>query len=434
MKYRKLISCFAFVLVFYLFGCAGDMTGMGRSEAGRGTGYATLDLTIGVLPVSGSLNPDQNMHPGLAGALDSYHFFKSIEPVASAPNRKFDLLLVCEPPGFAPEMKVLSGYSGKELFRKKVTALYGTGGYPRAARELARAFAVGSPLYQEITAEREVFKRQSAYASAGNTAAVAAPVQSDIDRPFFEERQKVFGEQDLAVVIGIEQYQQLPASAFSLSDAALVKEYLVSLGMKERNIELVTNGQATYSAILKLIEAWLLNRAGKDSRIFVYYSGHGSPDPVSGDAFMVPFDGDPNYPAETCYPLKRLSDKLARIPAREKMIVLDACFSGAGGRSVLARGARPLVMTAAELKLPGDMAILTASQGAQISASSPEKGHGIFTYYFLKAIREGNGSLADIYLYARPRIEDEARRLNVRQSPRLDPAPENSAGKFLLRK
>jgi hypothetical protein len=47
----------AVITLFTIPGCAGDITGMSRSEAGRRGGYDTLDLTIGVLAVSGSLNP-----------------------------------------------------------------------------------------------------------------------------------------------------------------------------------------------------------------------------------------------------------------------------------------------------------------------------------------------------------------------------------------
>ena len=68
-------------------------------------------------------------------------------------------------------------------------------------------------------------------------------------------------------------------------------------------------------------------------------------------------------------------------------MILDSCFSGAGGRSVLAQGARPLVMMTTSTVLPSNIAVLSATQGSQISTSSPEKGHGIFTYYFLKAIK-----------------------------------------------
>jgi len=80
------------------------------------------------------------------------------------------------------------------------------------------------------------------------------------------------------------------------------------------------------------------------------------------------------------------------------------------------------------------MAILTATQGTQISTSFPEKGHGIFTYYFLKALQEGKKNIAEVYKYIKPQVEDEAKSLNVQQSPSLNPPSEKLAGRFNLRK
>jgi len=45
-----------------------------------------------------------------------------------------------------------------------------------------------------------------------------------------------------AVVIGIENYRNLPKSDYSVKDAALVKAYLKALGFQERNIDFVTDG------------------------------------------------------------------------------------------------------------------------------------------------------------------------------------------------
>jgi uncharacterized caspase-like protein len=242
------------------------------------------------------------------------------------------------------------------------------------------------------------------------------------------------GEQDVAVVIGVEKYQDLPASDFSARDAKLVKDYLTSLGVRERNIELLLNERATQSSIRKSLESWLPNRVKKDSRVFVYYSGHGAPEPASGEAYLVPHDGDANYLSTTGYPLKMLYEKLGALPVAEIVVVLDACFSGAGGRSVLAKGARPLVVVAEGPRLTPNMAVLAATQGTQISTSSPEKGHGILTYYFLKAIKDGKRDLAEIYSVIRPQVEDEAKLLNVSQTPSLNPEPEKVKGKFRLRK
>jgi len=239
---------------------------------------------------------------------------------------------------------------------------------------------------------------------------------------------------DFAVVIGIESYQSLPGSDYSKSDAGIVKDYLKALGFPERNIEFMTDEKATKSSIEKTIEAWLPNRVKANSRVFIYYSGHGAPDPSKGEAYLVPYDGDPNYLAFTGYSLKRLYEKLGNLPAAEVIVMLDSCFSGSGGRSVLAKGARPLVMMASTGKPPSHIAVITASHGSQISTSSAEKGHGVFTYHFLKAIQEGKKNLADIYETIKPQVEDEAKRLNVSQSPSLTPGMDKVRGRFSLRK
>ncbi|MEE9912316.1 MAG: caspase family protein [Deltaproteobacteria bacterium] len=256
---------------------------------------------------------------------------------------------------------------------------------------------------------------------------------SDIAGPSFDAASRILGKNDMAVVIGIEKYQMLPASDFSINDAGLIKDYLLSLGLSERNIEFITNERATFTAIKKAIESWLPNRITIKSKVIVYYSGHGAPEPKSGSAYLVPFDGDPNYLEDTGYPLKRLYEKLGSLQAAEIMVMIDSCFSGAGGRSVLAKGARPLVLTAEPLSLPSHMAVLTATQGSQISTSSPAKGHGIFTYYFLKAIKDGKRNLPEIYETIKPQVEDEAKQLNIRQTPGLNPEAEGMKGRFSLR-
>ncbi|MFH1983848.1 MAG: ankyrin repeat domain-containing protein [Pseudomonadota bacterium] len=259
-------------------------------------------------------------------------------------------------------------------------------------------------------------------------------IKTDIDKPEFSAADKIMGDNDLAVIIGIEGYSSLPKSDYSYDDARLVKEYVKALGFRERNVEFITDEKATLSGIAKTIEIWLKNKAKEDSRVFVYYSGHGAPDPATGEAYLVPYDGDPNYLSVTGYSLKKLYSILGQLQVQEVVVILDSCFSGSGGRSVLAQGARPLVMVVETASLSSNIAVLTATQGNQISTSSQEKGHGIFTYYFLKAIKEGNRNLNEIYAYIKPFVEDEAKQLNVQQSPSLNPSPEKLTGRFNLRK
>lgn len=250
--------------------------------------------------------------------------------------------------------------------------------------------------------------------------------------PAIPPDRRVIGPHDVAVVIGIERYQNVPKSDYSYNDARTVKGYLNALGFADRNIEFLADERATLSAIRKTIEAWLPNRVRRGHKVFVYFSGHGAPDPATGEAYIVPYDGDPGYLADTGYPLKRLYEYLGRLKGVQVMVVLDSCFSGAGGRSILATGARPLVVTAERQVVPRNTEILASTEGNQISTSYAEKEHGVFTYYFLKAIRDGHRSAADIYRYLRPLVEDEAKRQNVNQTPAILPVPAAGAQTFTL--
>ncbi|MCM0080561.1 caspase family protein [Geomonas sp. Red32] len=229
---------------------------------------------------------------------------------------------------------------------------------------------------------------------------------------------RAFTGNDHAVVVGIEHYRGgLPNSDYSNNDAQLVKGYLLALGFEERNIDTLTDERATLADIRASVERKLKNRITRESRVFFYYSGHGAPDPVSGEGYIVPFDGDPSYLADTGYPLSRLYDSLGRLNAAEVTVVLDSCFSGTGGRGLLAKGVRPLVVKSSAAAIPSNVAVLTSTSGVQISTTHQDGKHGLFTWYFLKAISEGKKNLAEIYQFVRPQVADDAKRQNVEQTP-----------------
>ena len=137
-----------------------------------------------------------------------------------------------------------------------------------------------------------------------------------------------------AIVIGIENYRQkLPAADFATQDARLVSDYLVKvMGYPEENVITLLNDRASHVDMAKYFEKWLPNNVEPGSTVFVYYSGHGAPNPKTSDAYLVPYDGDPSFIEETGYSLKRMYAALGKLPAKEVIVALDSCFSGAGGR------------------------------------------------------------------------------------------------------
>lgn len=233
-----------------------------------------------------------------------------------------------------------------------------------------------------------------------------------------------------AIVIGIERYRQnLPRADFANHDAQTVTNYLTNvLGYPEENIITLLDDRALKSDFEKYFEKWLANNVEAGSTVFVYYSGHGAPDMKNGNAYLVPYDGDPMFIDQTGYSLIRMYDVLSKLPAKEIIIALDSCFSGAGGRSVIAKGERPLVMNLQRnVVLPENMTVLSASSGDQTSSTYDKKGHGLFTYFMLKGIKDedvtrpdGSLKIDDLYGYIKPQVERIARKqYNNEQTPQL---------------
>lgn len=254
------------------------------------------------------------------------------------------------------------------------------------------------------------------------------PDAAEVDQ--LPQRQPKPNPNAFAIVVGIEQYrQELPASEFSSHDAEIVDKYLTGvLGYPEKNVVMLLNERATKTDLEKYVESWLPDRIRPDDSVFIYFSGHGAPNPQSGDAYLIPYDGDPAYLEKSGYPLKRLYDALGKLPAKQVVVMLDSCFSGAGGRSVIAKGMRPMGLSLENpLAVAGKTVVLAASAGNQVSSTYMSKGHGLLTYFFLKGLKgegdqnkDGGIDLSELFDYIKPQVEAVARReFHNEQTPQL---------------
>ncbi|MDD5302629.1 MAG: caspase family protein [Elusimicrobia bacterium] len=225
---------------------------------------------------------------------------------------------------------------------------------------------------------------------------------------------------DLAIIVGIESYSDIASKAsYAERDADAFKAYVRALGVPERNIVLLKGSKAGKASFVKNLESWLPRMVKPDSRVYFYFSGHGAPDVKTGQAYLVPWDGDPNFLEDTAYPVAKLYKRLGELPAKQVLVAMDSCFSGAGGRSVLASGARPLVGRIDTGAVPAKITVLAASGANEISGSLDDKGHGAFTYFLLEGLNAGKTTPKALNEYLTPRVQDEARRLNRDQTPQL---------------
>ncbi len=218
----------------------------------------------------------------------------------------------------------------------------------------------------------------------------AAEVDSDIPRAAEQHSNAV------ALILAIPQYQSssIPEVKYAKNDAEVLRQYLIrALGFKPENIlPMIPDEQLTYGRIQTYIKSILPSYLEPDgsSDLFIYYTGHGAPSAANHEAYLVPWDGDPNYVNDNnSYSMKKFYVDIELLNARHKIIAVDACFSGYfGSGETLLKSASPVYLTLNNpLVADPNTVIFQSSSVNQVSNWYDEKRHGMFTYFFLKGLQ-----------------------------------------------
>ncbi len=285
----------------------------------------------------------------------------------------------------------------------------------------------------------ESYAKMTSVEIQGRSRSEKAPVLVSGDDLLPAPRTSSTNPDAVAVIIGVRNYKNpdVPIVEYALNDALVFKEYAVrALGIKPENIIFLsdpTKGdlERVFGSSRKP-RGQLYNFLKKDkSDVFVFYSGHGAPDLTSHEAYLVPSDADPNYISMNGYSLQGLIDNLNALPARNTVLILDACFSGKSHAGTLIAQASPLMTVVSKPKY-GKVNVYASSSSDEISSWYQEKQHGMFTYFFLKGMQTlGQNkqavTAAGLRDYVAERLPPVARRLHGREQ-----TPEHSGDADLV--
>jgi tetratricopeptide (TPR) repeat protein len=219
-----------------------------------------------------------------------------------------------------------------------------------------------------------------------------------------------------ALVIGIAKYRNLTREQqleYSERDAEAIYSTLISPeggNFKAENVHKLIGSDATVAAMRLELEDWLPAVAKRDDRVLVYFAGHGFV--KDGMPYLAPYDLDPADITHTGYAMSALGDAFGgKIAAKWKVLIADACHSGA-----IQPGPDFQAINKSLVDVNQSVFTLTASRDREASFESADwgGGHGIFTYYVVKAMEGAADGNRDGIVTA-DEIADYVRR-NVREA------------------
>ena len=202
-----------------------------------------------------------------------------------------------------------------------------------------------------------------------------------------------------AVLIGVDKYEDetgIGSLKYCGQDMKLLYRVLTGPagGFAPENVLLMTQDaiqpkrRPTRSFIVTMVPNWLSDAKPEDD-VLIAFSGHGVEQ--DGKAYLLPSDAMHANAALTGIPVSLVKDWLANCRAKRKILILDACHSGAGKEA-------PAMSEAFwEDAERGEGFVRLASCGPKQKSNEDDdlvslegKGHGVFTYYLAEGL-EGKG-------------------------------------------
>jgi len=234
----------------------------------------------------------------------------------------------------------------------------------------------------------------------------------------------------VALIIGIEKYEQAPVASFANLDAKYFYEYARNgFGVSKSNMTLLVDEDANLIKSLGIIKKWLPGKIKKnETELIIFFAGHGLASTDGKELYFLSQDSDPDLLARTALSRTEFFEEIINLNPKSVTMFMDTCYSGVSrDEEILLATARPVRIVAGEQQsIPDNFTIFTASQLDQISSGLKEANHGIFSYYLMKGL-EGEADMnkdkqitnGEMLAYMDQNVSQKASELGRKQNPSL---------------
>ena len=246
----------------------------------------------------------------------------------------------------------------------------------------------------------------------------------------------------VAVVIGVENYENFASAPYAEKDADLMREYFKTvLGVEK--VFLYKSDQVTgffYQEIFNPIWGDLQKQIIEDQTdLFIFYSGHGIPSKDGDKVYLLPADGRLEAIDTQGLDLNVFYEYLLNLKARSITLFIDACFSGISRSSEMVDPENLIAMKSVAFKPTilqpwndhPQFTIFSSSNIDQISLAYDDSGTGLFTY-FLCAGLQGKADLngdkqitsGELGQYVSEKVKEASVKIRDLQEPQFHGNPD----------
>ncbi|NNK82195.1 MAG: caspase family protein, partial [Flavobacteriaceae bacterium] len=224
------------------------------------------------------------------------------------------------------------------------------------------------------------------------------------------------------VGIGVSKYQDSTYNlTYASKDVSDMTSYVKSLNSNYKTVDVTTllDSEVT-SENIKALKGKLKATSIED-KVIVFYAGHGLLD-KNYDYYISTHDINFNNPIENGLAYKELEGLLDNIPARQKLLLIDACHSGEvdkenissivsdfdashiklgyrGSSAISVKDKKPINAfelmqnTFSDLRLGTGTTVISSSSGLEFAYEGETWNNGVFTYALLEGLKTGNADL-----------------------------------------
>ncbi len=209
-----------------------------------------------------------------------------------------------------------------------------------------------------------------------------------------EKRSIVEIDKKYGILIGINGYDDdiIRGLKYSVADVKAFYEILIDSnrgGYNPENIRFFSDESSdpalkpTRSNIMSQLSSLAAMATTKDN-ILLYFSGHGIEE--NGQSFLLPQDARYNILDESAISIGWMKKVLISSDARVKIVILDACHSGAiKGKATsgyMTKGFQKSIFPP-----PEGFAVLSSCKMNEVSWEDDEMNHGVFSYFLTEGLQ-----------------------------------------------